>query len=50
MGVKVEDDKAVLKRRSVRVSDYDMEKIIRKYGTFTKYINAMIMLNIRDQK
>ena len=47
---KVEDKKAVRQRRSVRVSDYDMDKIVRKYGTFSQFVNAMIMLKIRGQK
>lgn len=49
-GKKEEDPKAVRQRRSVRVSDYDMEKIIRKYGTFSQFINICILEKIRGQK
>ena len=45
-----DDEKAVKQRRSVRVSDYDMEKIVRKYGTFSQFINAMILEKIKGQK
>lgn len=49
-GKKEDDPKAIRKRRSTRVSDYDMEKIIRKYGSFTNFVNACILEKIRSGK
>lgn len=36
--------------KSVRIQPVDYEKIIRKYGSLTNFVNSCIMEKIRGQK
>lgn len=48
MANKLEDEVRIV--RSIRVQPKDLEKIIRKYGSLTAFVNACILEKVRGAK